>query len=50
MTTVPAESGAVRLVRRHVVAEGVARQGVRCAGSAGLSIGELVVFILGGCL
>ena len=36
MATVPAEGGAVKLVRRDVVAEGVVRPGVRCAGSAGV--------------
>ena len=38
MATVPAEGGSVKLVRRDVVAEGVARPGVRRAvrpGSAG---------------
>lgn len=33
MVSVPAGGGSVKLVRRHVVAEGVVRPGVRCSGS-----------------
>ena len=36
MALVPAEGGTVKLVRRDVVAEGVVRLDVRCAGSAGV--------------
>ena len=34
MATVPAGAGSVALARRHLVAEGVVRPGVRCSGSA----------------
>ncbi len=33
MATVPAGGGSVALARRHLVAEGVVRPGVRCSGS-----------------